>query len=136
MKPFEFVDDLTSDVLFRAYGATLEELFENSATALFTIECDIASVKQEQQVELSFEEDTVEGLLYEWLSRLLAESEIRGLFFSGFSVKIDGTRLRARAYGSPADPALGKVHVKAVTKYKFGVTESGNGFQATVSVDV
>ena len=34
---YKFIDSLTSDVMFEAYGKTFKELFENAALALFSI---------------------------------------------------------------------------------------------------
>ena len=36
MKPFEFIDH-TADVGIKAWGATLTELFENSAKGMFSV---------------------------------------------------------------------------------------------------
>ncbi len=136
-KQFEFVEDLTSDVLFKAYGSTLQELFRNAATAMSSIVCELDKVSPQQSVELTVTAEDAESLLYEWLSRLLAEQEIAELFFCKFDIELIGDKLlHATAYGSPADPNIGGVQVKAITLYKFGLDKTANGFVATVSCDI
>ncbi|MBW2988185.1 archease, partial [Candidatus Woesearchaeota archaeon] len=110
--------------------------FENSAKALFSIICEIEQLEPTKSFWLEIEAESHEELLYEWLSRLLAESEIRGLFFSRFVVSIEGNKLKARVYGSKADPKIGKVQVKAITKYKFGLVKQNSLYVATVSCDI
>ncbi len=134
MKEYEFVDDLTSDVLFVAYGKDVNELFVNSAKAMFDIICEIVPATEEVSFEI--EAKDLENLLYLYLSRLLAEYEINELFFSEFQVEISGNKLNAKALGSEADPKQGKTQVKAVTMYKFGIKKTDEGYEATVSCDI
>ena len=42
---YKFVEDLTSDVMYEAYGKDLKELFENAALALLSVICKIDKVK-------------------------------------------------------------------------------------------
>jgi SHS2 domain-containing protein len=136
-KRFEFIEDLTSDVLFRANGKSLQELFENAALALFTIICEQDKVRPEECIEVSVSAENPEELLYEWLSRLLAEHEINGLFFCKFNIElVEDKLLYAKVWGSEADPSIGAVQVKAITLYKFGLEKTKKGFEATVSCDI
>ncbi len=135
-KRFELIDDLTSDVLFVAYGNTLSELFENAAVALFSIICDIKKVKPVKELKLELYADNSEELLYDWLSALLAESEIREMFFSEFDADTDGKHLKAVVKGMSANPKLGNVQVKAITMYRFGIEKLHNKYKATVSCDI
>ena len=47
---YRFIDDLTSDVMFEAYGKDLRELFENAAEALFSVICQVGEVQRVGQV--------------------------------------------------------------------------------------
>jgi SHS2 domain-containing protein len=137
---FRFLDDLTSDVMFEAYGRTIEELLQNAALAMFSVICDIERVepKEELTFEVSAEDET--SLLYRWLSEALTRSEIEELFLSEFVVESlqseDGPRIRARARGEPASPEKGDTVVKAVTYYGLGVKKDSRGYRATVSLDI
>jgi SHS2 domain-containing protein len=137
---FRFLDDLTSDVMFEAYGRTLEELMENAALAMFSVICDVERVeaRKDMTFEVSAEDET--SLLYRWLSEALTRSEIEDLFLSEFHVweltSENGLRLRVKASGEPASPEKGNTLVKAVTYYGLSVQRDANRYRATVSLDI
>ncbi len=85
---YRFLEDLTSDVLFESYGSTLEELFENSAEALFSVICEIDKIEPKEKIEFEFEGKNLEDALYYFLSNLLAESEINEVFLCKFKIEI------------------------------------------------
>ena len=137
---FRFLDDLTSDAMFEAYGRTLGELLENAAFAMFSVICDVERVEslKELTFEVTAEDET--SLLYRWLSEALTRSEIEDLFLSEFHVEVmtseNGLWLKARALGEPASPEKGDTVVKAVTYYGLRVERDPNRYRATVSLDI
>jgi len=136
---FKFLDDLTSDVMFEAYGRDLEELFINSAYALFSIVCDVKKVKPKEWVEVEIGRPTVEELLYEWLNYLLYESEVRGMFFSEFEIKIkeEGkVKIKGKIGGEEVSQEKGGTVVKGVTYYGFSLQKTKNGYKAKIAVDI
>ena len=135
-RQFDLVEDLTSDVMFKAYGKSEEELLENSARALFSIMCETNEVSNAKKIEIEVEGESLKDLLYDWLTRILGESEINGLFFIDAKCQIEDNKMKATLFGDTADPAYGKVHVKAITMYKFNIKEDRDGFEATVSCDI
>ena len=137
---YEFLD-ITSDVMFRAYGANEAELFINAGRAMFSVICEIESVKPEKTVEITVSAEGVEELLFEWLSRLLTESEIEEIFFSEFLVdeirEKDGQyTLKGRALGEDASVEKGGTLVKGVTYYSFKIEEKEDMLVATVTLDI
>lgn len=136
---YKFLEDLTSDILFEAYGKNLKELFENSAIALFSVICEIEKVKPTEKIEIEFKGVTLEETLYNFLSNLIAETEINELFLSKFNViinKEDSTyKGKVIAYGEKITPNKGKTVVKAITYYKFKV-EKNRIYKAKVSLDI
>jgi SHS2 domain-containing protein len=137
---YEFLD-ITSDVMFRAYGADERELFENAAKAMFSVICEIGSVQPEKEVAISVTGEGLEELLYEWLSRLLTESEIEEMFFAEFRVKEiykkDGVfTLGGLALGEDATVEKGATLVKGVTYYEFKIEEKEGKLIATVTLDI
>ncbi|GBE18726.1 hypothetical protein BMS3Abin16_01332 [archaeon BMS3Abin16] len=137
---YEFLD-ITSDVMFRAYGANEAELFINAGRAMFSVICEIESVKPEKTVEITVSAEGVEELLFEWLSRLLTESEIEEIFFSEFLVdeirEKDGQHtLKGRALGEDASVEKGGTLVKGVTYYSFKIEEKEDMLVATVTLDI
>ena len=118
----KFLKDLTSDVMFEARGKTLNELFENSAKALFEVMCKIDQVKPLKKIPIIIEGDNLEDLLFKWLSRLIALVDIEEKFFSKFEVKkIVNNRLTAYVYGEEISPEKGNTVVKSVTNYGFKI---------------
>ena len=136
---YQFLDDLTSDVLFEAYGKSLEKLFENSAEALFSVICKIEKVEPKQKVEFEFSGSDLEQTLFNFLSRLIVESEINELFLSKFDVSIEksgkGYNGKLTAWGEPISQKKGGTVVKAITYYKFKV-EKNKIYRASVSCDI
>jgi SHS2 domain-containing protein len=134
---FRFVKDLTSDVVFEAYGKDKKELFENAGLALMSIICQIEKVKPLLSKDVEIAGDDDKDLLFNWLQKLIEMVDIENLFFSKFQVKkIDRKYLTAKCYGEDSDPSKGGTLVKAVTYYKFNIEKSKGGFKATVSLDI
>ena len=134
---YKFIDDLTSDVMFEAFGKDLKELFENSAEAMMSVICQIGRVggSQSREVELAGKDE--KDLLLNWLQELIALVDTEDMFFSGFDVReISPTGMKATVYGEEADPKKGETVVKAVTYYKFLVEKTRKGYKARVSLDI
>lgn len=137
---YEFLE-ITSDVMFRAYGADERELFENAGRAMFSVICEIDSVGHEKEVHITVAAEGLEELLFEWLSRLLTESEIEEMFFSEFRVdairkKGEVLTLTGRALGEDASVEKGGTLVKGVTYYRFKIEKKNDKLAATVTLDI
>ncbi|PIZ52536.1 archease [Candidatus Woesearchaeota archaeon CG_4_10_14_0_2_um_filter_33_10] len=137
MEKYKFIDDLTSDVMFEAYGKNLKELFKNSALALFSVICDIKKVGEEKTVDIEVNGDSLEELMVNWLQDLIALVDTDELFFSMFEiVEINENNLKAKAYGEPISPKKAGVVVKGVTYYKLKLEKIKDKFKATISLDI
>jgi SHS2 domain-containing protein len=115
--------DHTADVGIRAYGATLEELFENAAAGMFSLIADPAKVKPVGEVEVRVQGEDLEELMVNWLQELLFLHETQRLLLCEFDVKLQGLTLRASARGEKIDKRHHdlKAVVKAVTYHKIKV---------------
>lgn len=134
---FRFVRDLTSDVVFEAYGKDKKELFENAALALSSVICQVEMVKPLMSKEVEVRGEDLKDLMFNWLQTLIGMVDTENAFFSKFKIKdISDTRLKAMAYGEDADPRKGETVVKAVTYYKFNVEKTDKGYKATVALDI
>jgi SHS2 domain-containing protein len=137
MKGYKFIEDLTSDVMFEAYGKDLKETFTNAAEALFSVICQKGKVGDSVRKELVVEGDDEKDLLVNWLQELIARVDIENLFFSRFEItSISRTKLKAVVYGEEADPQKGGTVVKAVTYYKLSIEETEKGWTARVALDI
>ncbi len=141
LKKFEFLDLTTSDVAFRAYGESLEEVFCNAAQAMFSIMFDLNMVPDNEQVEILIEAQTEEDLLYAWLSDLLFEAEVNGYFFSSFQIdkvwsENERFHCKGKGLGSEARQDLLQTLVKGVTYHQFSLKKEHDKYAATVVVDI
>ncbi len=131
-----------ADIRFRAYGTTLEEVFEQAAHAMFHVIIDTASLNPEHSVDINMESEGLENLLYDYLSELLYLFEVEDIIFGYFNVasivKKNGIYLlRGQASGEKIDPEHHsfETEVKAVTYHQLKVTEEEDGYSAHVIVD-
>jgi len=130
--------DHTADAAVVAYGATLEELFEHAAFAMFDITFDLRGATGARTRPVVAAGDTVEDLLVGWLSSLLAESETHGLAFSVFSVdRLEEGGVQGSAGGDPASGLeLVGAPIKAVTYHDLAVVPVPDGWWARIVFDV
>lgn len=130
---YKFIDNITSDVMFEAYGKTNKELFENAALALFSVICEIKKVKPKIEKELTIKSNNLSSLMFSWLQELIALSEIELMFFSKIKIiELNNKSLKAKLYGEEIKPNLGGTVVKAVTNYKYKLEKN----KVTVSLDI
>ncbi|MFC1723743.1 archease [Nanoarchaeota archaeon] len=137
MEKYKFLDKITSDVMYEAYGPDLKSLFENAAEALFTIVCKIDQVEPKKEIKMEVEGDDVEDLMINWLQYLIASVDIEEMFFSKFKVvEIDEKHLVAYAYGEDVVPEKGETVVKAVTYHQYKFEKLPEGYKVRVSFDI
>jgi SHS2 domain-containing protein len=128
----------TADTGVLVRGATVTELFENAAFALFDLMFGIADREGAERVEVEVAATTIEQLLVDWLSDLLFEAETRDLAFCRFEIeKIGDGRVKGRASGIPsAELELVGPPIKAVTYHGLAIEELPDGLSARVVFDV
>lgn len=137
-EPFEILDH-TADTGFRAWGATVVELFENSARAMMSIAADTAAVTAGGERNVDVEGEDYESLLVNWLSEILYLFDTNAFAPRDFRVEeITPTRLKARLVGEPRDP---KRHpwtliIKAVTYYELRVEQRNGRWESQVFLDI
>jgi SHS2 domain-containing protein len=137
MEKYKFIDDLTSDVMFEAYGKDLKEVFANAAEAMFTVICHIKKVKPEKSMEIEAEAEDAGKLMIAWLQELIAAVDTEGMFFSRFDIQeISEKRMKAKCWGEPVTPEKGETVVKAVTYYKFLFEKTSQGYKTRVAMDI
>lgn len=137
MEKYKFIRDLTSDVLFEAYGKDLPELYANSAEAMFTIICKVDEVKQSKVEEFEIKGEDLKSTMWNWLSGLIAIVDTEQMFFSKFEiVEADEEHVIAKLHGEEMSPEKGETVVKSLTLYKYDVKKIKEGYKATVSLDI
>ena len=136
---YKFIEDLTSDVLFEAYGKNLKEVFGNAASALFSIICKTDKIRAKKVKKVEVKANGLPELMFNWLQELIALVDTDELFFSKFEIlEIDknGKYLKAKCYGEPITPEKGETVVKAVTYYKYKFEKTKKSYKARVSLDI
>lgn len=132
-----------ADAKFRAYGSTLEEVFENAAIAMFNVMINTSGLGMSESRDIEVESPDIKGLLVEWLSELLYLFEVDEIIFSEFNIiSIEKTGdvflLKGKASGEPIDLSRHNfdTQVKAVTFHDLEVESDKTGrFWVQVVVD-
>lgn len=142
--PYRYLEHIAiADAAFEAFGATIEELFVSAADAVMnTMVEELASIGCEDTVAFETEHDSLDLLLYNFLSELVFLKDARCLLLRVKSVSVTETggkfNAKAIAYGEKIDP---KKHplladVKAVTLHRFTLEKTDTGWRALVILDI
>jgi SHS2 domain-containing protein len=139
---YEYLEH-TADAKFRAYGKTLEEVFENAALAMFNVMIDTKKVLVETSLEISLESSELDTLLVDWLSELLFLFEVEETIFGEFRVgeiREEGGKYSLKALASGAkwdlEIHLFETEIKAVTYNQLELEKTPEGWAAQVVVDL
>ncbi len=123
---YELIDH-TADVGVKAYGETLDQAFENAATAMFDIITDNSERDSVGQYDIELRAPDLEQLLVDWLSELLFLHGAKNLVFGFFKVTIDkkNNHLKAHVFGEPFTGSKHKIgsEIKAVTYHMLKVSK-------------
>ena len=128
-----------ADIGVRGIGPTRDAAFEQAALALATAVTDPGRVAPRDEIAIACEAPDDRILLVDWLNALIYEMSTRRMVFGRFAVSIEGSRLRANAWGEPVDrqrhgPA---VEPKGATLTALRVEQRGDGaWVAQCIVDV
>lgn len=139
---YEYLEH-TADAKFRAYGKTLEEVFENSALAMFNVMINTENLSGQIAREVRLASPDLENLLVDWLSELLYLFEVDEIIFREFKVQeikeADGEYvIIAQAFGEELDSASHyfETEIKAVTYNQLELEKTEAGWVAQVVVDI
>jgi len=140
---YAFVDDVTSDIHFRAHAASLEELFGAAAEALLALTLeDPRAVAAKQREAVHLEEPSLELLLLRFLNELVFLRDARGLLLRVSSLAIrelDGAwRLEGALEGEILERGRHRLasEVKAATPHGLRVSRGAAGWEAEITLDV
>lgn len=142
--PYEYLEDIaTADVAFRAWAKTPEELFEEAAKATMNVMVENPEAVQEKETRrVDLEEDTLDGLLHQFLEEFIFYKDAEQLLLKPFKVQIEEVNGRYRVSGELRGEFIDlhrhhfNVDAKAVTHYRFAVKETPSGLEATVVLDI
>jgi SHS2 domain-containing protein len=128
-KRFEFQEH-TADERVIAYGATLEEAFENAALALFEVMTDTQMIDENIHDTFQIEGFDEQALLYSWLETFIVEFDINLTLYSKFHVNItkkgEHYELIGHAWGETFQPSKhpSRSEVKAITYHEMEIIKN------------
>lgn len=134
--------DHTADKGIRAWGKTLEELFENASRGMYRLvinpEGKQAEVHLPIRVEVTEPLDRSD-LLVKWLRELIYLTDVQKVVFIDFKVnRVTDTVVEGEAHGLFVEDnsQLDGAPVKAVTYHLLRVEQTPDGWEAEFYVDV
>lgn len=137
MKKYTYFDH-TADVLFEAYGKTLDELFTNAALALEEIQVKLPTVTAKTKRTITLTNPKTDMLLFDFLQELIYLKDAEELLFSKFKIKVKENSLTADCWGEKINQKKHQLNVdaKAITLHQFEVKKTKNTWKARVIVDI
>ena len=135
---FEILEH-TADIGLRAWGATLQEAFENAATALSAIVVELDDIEPRIAYPIAASGDDDQSLLVNWLNEALYYLDARRIVLRRFRIEHFGDgRVAGQAWGEPRDPIKHrpKVIVKGVTYHQLKIEQRPDGCQVQVFLDI
>jgi SHS2 domain-containing protein len=134
---YEFLDH-PSEELIRVTAPSLEEVFRESAMALFELMTDTQKVRVDDSYRIDLKSSDRAMLLIDWLNRLILLHEVEHVFCNTFQVQIQKEcELNATVKGQKIDDLLERrLHVKSATYGQLQWNETPQGHQVEFVVDV
>lgn len=137
MKKFIFKEH-KADIKFISFGKTIEELFENSANALFNIFYE-KDIEIKKNYHLKAKGMNLENLLYDFLEKFIIlfdkENFIpKKIKFKKFDLK--KFNIDFFVYGDDAKDYNVERSIKAITYGEMIIKKNKNGYSVPVIVDV
>ena len=150
MRKFELLNH-TADIGIKAYGSTIENLFCNTAMAMFSLMADLDKVKPSKKFDIQIKGENEENLLIKWLNELLYLYETELCLFNKFGLKIEDIYcdeidnltennkllLKASVWGEDIDLKKHKIktHIKGATYHKLEIRKN-KIYSASIFFDV
>jgi SHS2 domain-containing protein len=134
---FKFLEH-TADIKFQAFGKNLEEVFENSALAMFNTMSN-KKIKSKTKKKIKVSGKGLENLLYNFLEELIFLLDSENFFLSKINkIKINEKKLilEAEVSGDNVKKYEIKIDVKAVTYNEMFIKNIKNRWIAQVVLDV
>jgi SHS2 domain-containing protein len=130
-----------ADCALEVEGHDLDDLFETAGRALTETMLDPATLPGTVEHELRLEAQTLEWLLYEWLSELIARKDEHGIVYTRLAVKVqDGQRYLLTAQAQGGSIVRGRTELRAdpkgVSLQRFEVTPFPGGWHARFVLDL
>ena len=131
--------DISGDAGVRAWGDTLEDVFENAALGMYDLITDMEKVKVRTSINIELKSHSIEGLLVGWLNELIFRFDTIGFVGKNVVVeKIGDNHIVATVEGENFDPVRHECRVlpKAATYHGLKIEKSDGKWLAEVIFDI
>ncbi len=139
MKKYEFLPH-TAEMKFRAFGRTLNEVFENSVLAVSEIISRGAKIKSKKKKILGIEGGNNENFLYNLIDEILYLLDSENFVVSKAKINFNEKvrNMEVIFYGDDAKNYENLDYIKSATYSEMQIKNLGkkNGWEAQVVVDV
>jgi SHS2 domain-containing protein len=140
---YRYLDNIaTADCAVEVTADSVEGIFRDSAKALIGRMVNLDSISATRSWTVELEDETLEGLLYDWLSELIYLKDTENVLFCEFVVDsltdAPPYRLAARVGGEDIDQDRHDIgiEVKAVTLHMFRIEKTGDMWTAFMIFDL
>lgn len=125
----------SSDLAIKVFGRTPEELFANSAFALFDLMTDIEKVQAQEKLPLEVEGADRDDLMVNWMRELLYLYQGSGYLLKEFQVReFKENYVRGEVRGEKYDPDRHEIQreIRAVAYHQSRMEKTGEQWTAQV----
>jgi len=142
MKKYKFLENIAlADIAYEAYGKGLNEVFENSALAIFELSAEVKTINPKKKLEIKLEHEKLDNLLYDFLSEILFLKDSKYMVFRNVKVSIkEGKKnqLKATLKGDTINSKKQHLEndIKAITMHMFELNKVKKGYKARIVVDI
>ena len=135
-KKFKFLEH-TADIKFRAYGESLNEIFENCALAVSNYLSRTKKIKNKNKKIIKLKGEDNESLLYDFLDELIYLLDAKNFVVSKAKVKIKDNSLEAEIFGDSVSNYKDLDYIKAATYSEMYIKrKKDKTWEAQVVLDV
>lgn len=131
--------DISGDVGIRAFGKSLEELFINAATGMYSLITDVNTIEKKQKIDIEVESHSLESLLVSWLNELIFRFDTYGFIGRDIDIsEFSESRIKASLTGEDFDETRHekRLLVKAATYHQLRIEREGENWKAEIIFDI
>lgn len=135
MKSFEFMKH-TGDVKFKAYGNSLNQMFENCCLAVSSVFSKGKKIKSLKEKKLFVSGKDYESLLYKFIEELIYLFDAENFVVSKAKIKVEDSKLEAIVYGDESKNYKELDAIKSPTYAEMYIKNKNKVWECQVVVDV
>jgi len=127
----------TADLKIKVWGKNLLELFQEAASALYSVSTDSPlpqPTQKSQKIKLEVEGKDEETLLVNFLNELLYLSDVKNQGYQVAKLELENDKLKAELLPYPLPPL--KFEIKSATYHDLKIQKTKQGYEAVIVFDI